>query len=134
MYQPAVNLTKPIHIVSQKLKPIHHRVGGKADATRTDDAKEDLGFAEPTRRLVPILEHLEHGRHLPTGVHRLVLDNHELILRRAVDLDDLVERVGRVGRDDVEPRPVLVQDELVARQTAAAVAVTVTAAGGGTAR
>jgi hypothetical protein len=86
----------------------------------TDNAKENLGFAEPSRGLVPVFEHLEHGRHLPPGVHRLILDNHKLVLRRAVDLDDPVERVGRVGRDDVEPRPVLVQYEFVARQIAAA--------------
>lgn len=111
MYQPAVNLTKPMNRLREHRSQLHQQ-----GRTRTDDAKEDLGLSEPARGLVPILEHLEHGGHLPARIHRLVLDDHELLLRRTIDLDDAVQRVGRVGRDDVEPRPVLVQYELVARQ------------------
>lgn len=84
---------------------------------RTEEAEEDPGPSEPTRGFIPILEHLEHGIHLPTGIYGPVVDNDELVLRRTVYLDDAVERLGRVGRDDVEPRPVLIQDELVTRET-----------------
>ena len=84
---------------------------------RTKEAEEDPGPSESTRSLIPILEHLKHGSHLPTGIYGLVFDDDELDLRRTVYLDDAVERVRRVGRDDVEPGPVLIQDELVARET-----------------
>ena len=86
------------------------------EGRRTDNAKENLGPAKSTRGLVSIFEHLEHGSHLPTAIHRFVLDDHKLILRRAVDLDDPMQRIGRIGRDDVEPQPILIQDELVERE------------------
>ena len=98
----------------------------RGEGTRTDDAKENLGPAESTRSLVPILEHLEHGSHLPTAIYSLVLNDHKLVLRRAVDLDDPMQRIGRVGRDDIEPRPVLIQDKLVERQTRGRDATTTT--------
>ena len=114
MYQPAVNLTKPID-----REPLYDPVQAGRDSnrgTRTDDAKEDLGPAKSAGGLVPIFEHLEHRGHLPTAIQRFILDDHKLILRRAVDFDDPMQRIGRVGRDDVEPRLVLIQDELVERE------------------
>ena len=112
MYQPAVNLTKPIG-PGEFSKNTHRSHLG----ARTKKTEEDSGPAEPTRGFVPVLEHLEHGCHLSAGIDCLVLDDDEFILRRAVYLDNAVERVGRIGRDDVEPRPILVQDELVAGET-----------------
>jgi hypothetical protein len=107
MYQPAVNLTKPI---DEGVQLWHTTMAAE---TRTEEAEEDPGPSEPTRGLVPILEHLEHCSHLPASIGSLILDDDELVLRRAVNLDHAVQRVRRVGRDDVEPRPVLIQDELV---------------------
>ena len=88
-----------------------------AGQRHTDYAKKNLGLSESTGSLVPIFEHLEHGSHLSTGIHRLVLDDHKLVSRRTVNLDDPVLRIGRVGGHDVEPRLVLIQYELVECQT-----------------
>jgi hypothetical protein len=111
MYQPAVNLTKPIELGVQRM---HMTM---VTETLTKEAEEDPGPSEPTRGLVPILEHLEHGSHLPAGIYSLVFDDDKLVLRRTVNLDDAVERFRRIGRDDVEPGAVLIQYELVTRET-----------------
>jgi hypothetical protein len=69
---------------------------------RTNDAKENLGPSESTGSLVPIFEHLEHGSHLSTGIHHLVLNDHKLIRRRMINLDDPVQRIGCVGGNDIK--------------------------------
>ena len=96
MYHPAVNLMNPAHLVST-----NEDTGWGA---RTGDPKEHSRLAEPTARLVPVLEHLQHRRHLLPAVQRLILDHVQLLaVRRPVYLDDLVSRVRRVRRDNVEP-------------------------------
>ena len=65
---------------------------------RTKEVEEDLG---PTRGLVPIFEHFELDGHLSAGIDILVLDDDELVLRCAINLDNAVERIGRVGCDEV---------------------------------
>ena len=106
MYHPAVNLTNPDDAFLARLA----RVRGRR---LTGNARDDSVFAYATGPLVSVIEHLEHGAHLFSAVIGVVLDDLQVDWRCAVDFDDAVARVGRIGRDDVKAQLVLVQNELV---------------------
>ena len=86
MYHPAVNLTNPGGVQTGRALA---RCLGKP----TCDARDESILAYAAGTLVSVVEHLEHCAHLFSAVVSLVLDDLEVGLRRAVDLDDSVSRV-----------------------------------------
>jgi hypothetical protein len=80
---------------------------------RTHDPKEHPRLANATGGFVPIVEHLQHRTHLLATVLGLVLDNKQLVLGRAVDLDYTVTRVGCVRGNNIEAQLILIQNKLV---------------------
>lgn len=110
MYQPAVKRMKPQNNNSELDEPISFE---NTELERTSDTEEHPRLAQPARRLVPVIQHLQHRTHLLPTVLRLIFDDSKLVLDGAVDFDDAVSRVRSVGSDDVEAEAVLVQDELV---------------------
>jgi hypothetical protein len=63
--------------------------------------------------LIPILKHLDHPIHLPSGVRDIIMFDIELVLVGAVNLEHAVPAVIGVACNHIELGLALVQNKLV---------------------
>ena len=80
---------------------------------RTGDPKNDPWPAQSTGIFIPILKHLDHPIHLPSGVRYFIMFDIELVLVGAANLEHSVPGVIGVACNHIELSLTLVQNELV---------------------